>query len=301
MPAGTVVNPKFPAATSYNTPAGIGCLIMGAVQDVVSKMLLCSDRWKEDVYANTAGGGHSATLVGYDAHHVPFQTSTMDCVLGGMGALVDKDGEEAGSNMWTPKTKHANIESKELLFPIMYLTRCEAIDTGGPGKFRGGVASVAAMMPWKAEELTIINKDWGMEPRIGNGLAGGYPAPQTAQWIIKNSNIVERLKRGDFPNNFNEIGGEWEILPPLLMKPLNSGEVLLQYQSGGGGFGDPIEREPQLVLEDVKLGYVSLEAAKDVYGVVIDPEELIVRLNETLECRQKIIDDRLRLGMKGRK
>jgi N-methylhydantoinase B len=131
---------------------------------------------------------------------------------------------------------------------------------------------------------------------MGNGLAGGYPANNTTQWIAKNSNILDRLKRGDFPRDIEEIGGEWESLPAHYVRPFNDDEVFIAYESGGGGFGDPIERDPQLVLKDAELGYVSLEAAKEMYGVVIDTLEPKVDNEKTKVLRQKIIAKRLKVG-----
>ena len=299
LPEGTVVNPVFPAAVSSNTPLGVGYVIIGTVQDALSKMLLCTEQWREDAYANTGAGGHSTVWEGYwdgTKGGSFFETQCMDNLVGGMGGLPNMDGDDACGNMWTPKTKIANVESNELLFPVLYLTRQEAIDTGGPGKFRGGVANRHAILSWGAETFTLHGIDWGLEPRMGNGLAGGYPANNTTQWIVKNSNILDRLKNGDFPRDIEEIGGEWESLPAHYVRPFDEGEVFIAYESGGGGFGDPIERDSELVLKDVTLGYVSLESAEEVYGVVIDPEEPKVDDEKTKELRRKIIAERRRIG-----
>ena len=85
-------------------------------------------------------------------------------------------------------------------------------------------------------------------------------------------------------------------MPSLQIRKLGQRDVFFIYHIGGGGYGDPIARDPNLVLKDVKTGYVSLGAAKEVYGVAIDPETLEVDPKETEELRQKIVQERLEAG-----
>ena len=87
-------------------------------------------------------------------------------------------------------------------------------------------------------------------------------------------------------------------MPTHALRKLNDGEILVQYEGGGGGYGDRIERDPALVLKDVKLGYLSIEVARDMYGVVIDPDDLKVDEKKTKGLRQEIINERLRVGKK---
>lgn len=296
LPKGTIMNPVFPAPTSSNTPLGVGPLLIDVAQDAISKMLLCTEDFREDAYANAAKGHHCTLWYGYNSKGEFFETETFEHIIGGMGALAYRDGDDACANMWTPKSMVANVELNEQLFPILYLDRAEAVDTGGPGKFRGGVTNKHAQITWKAKEFWVRDHGYGQIPRSGTGLAGGYPAPNVMQWIVKNSNIPERLKKGDFPRNYDEIGGDWEVMPIFALRKLEPGDILIQYEGGGGGYGDPIERDPDLVLKDVKLGYVSLEAAKKSYGVVIYPEKLEVNINKTRELRAKIISRRKQPG-----
>jgi N-methylhydantoinase B len=73
-------------------------------------------------------------------------------------------------------------------------------------------------------------------------------------------------------------------------------DVFVVFTSGGGGYGDPLDREPKMVQNDVKLGDVSVEFAREAYGVVIDPETLEIDLEETNRRRQQIRAERLSLG-----
>ena len=69
-------------------------------------------------------------------------------------------------------------------------------------------------------------------------------------------------------------------------------------QCGGGGYGDPLERDPELVLKDVKNGDVTIPFAREAYGVVIDPKTITVNLKETEKQRKEMIEERLREGSK---
>jgi N-methylhydantoinase B len=299
IPEGTWVNPKRPAPTSYNTPPGGGFIVIAAVHDAVSKMLLSTEKLRHEAFASSSECGGSV-VSGINKDGTPFVQILMEDIAGGMGGLADKDGDDTCANMWTPKTQIVNIETDELVFPVLYLYRKEIRDGGGPGKFRGGCGIATGLIPWDtpAKEIVCQDVSFGRKPRCGSGLAGGYPAP-SAQWgVIRNSDILEKLKGGQFPRDIEEIKGETELVPSLQARKIGERDVLFVYNLGGGGYGDPIAREPGLVLEDVKTGYVSVGAAKDVYGVVIDPGTFEVDLKKTGELRQQMVQERLETGRK---
>jgi N-methylhydantoinase B len=300
IPEGTWINPRPPAATSCNTPQGGGYLVIGTVHDAVSKMLLSCEKLRYEAFAGTADAVQAGALTGVNKDGTIFATTLMESIAGGMGALANGDGENTSSNMWTPKSQIVNLETNELLFPWLYLFRKEIVDTGGAGRFRGGTTSCTCLIPWDAlsKQLTYLNLGFGVKPRIAAGLAGGYPAPNTQAVIIRNSDIIEKFRNGEFPREPKEIKGEAEILPPLEDTVLNEKDVIYYYQSGGGGYGDPITRDPNLVLEDIKAGYTSLDFARDVYGVIIDPDRLEIELGRTEQQRKKIIEKRLKVGKK---
>jgi N-methylhydantoinase B len=297
MPEGTIVNPTFPAPLSFNITGAVD-LCTGAGLIVMSEMLLASEELRADAFAGTGMGIQANVWYGLDKSGEFFVTFNMESIASGMGALTYQDGEEACTYHWTAKSSVANVESMEELFPLMYLFRKEVTDTGGPGKFRGGVANAIGIIPWDTDSVMVRPIGVGQEPRNTLGLAGGYPSNNSSNLIIKNSDILNGFKRGEFFQNVGEIGGQPELIPCFHEFSMSSGDVLIQYQTGGGGFGDPIERDPKLVIRDVKSGYVSLEAAKEIYGVLIDPETLTVNPARTDQQRQAIISGRLKAGRK---
>jgi N-methylhydantoinase B len=298
MPEGTVANPRFPAAVSMSCPSGLVNQIIAGSLIVMSSMALASKDLKEDVYAGIGAALESAVWYGMDKAGQFFVTYNMETIISGSGALPSKDGEEACLYEYTSKPSVANIEALEELFPVMYLFRKEAIDTGGPGKFRGGVGNAIAIIPWDTGSIWINSIGVGQEPRVTYGLAGGYPSNNGLQMVIRNSDILEMFKKGRFPLGIEEIRGHQEIIPSFHMYSISPADVHVQYQAGGGGFGDPIDRDPNLVARDVRLGYVSLEAAKEIYGVVIETEALEVNEEKTRQQRQIIIKNRLSMGRK---
>jgi N-methylhydantoinase B len=296
LPEGTIINPKFPRAVSTNVPLGVGSQVAIASLTVMSRMALCSEELKKDSYSGTGGGLHSAVIDGFDKNSEYFVTENMECEICGQGAQPHKDGEEACIYQWTPQSQVANVESTEELFPILYLWRKEAIDTGGAGKFRGGVTNTIGFIPWDADFIRIQDLGLGQEIRTTNGLHGGYPAPNTFHVVISDSDIFEQFKTGCLPTDIDEIHGNRELKPLFSVFRLFPKDVLIQYQSGGGGFGDPVDRDPLLVARDVKHGYVSIESAKEIYGVIIDTATLVVDMSATKKCRNGILESRLRSG-----
>jgi N-methylhydantoinase B len=111
--------------------------------------------------------------------------------------------------------------------------------------------------------------------------------------FLRGSNIQEWIARGEFPRDISELKGQVEYLCPKTEVYQREHDVYQCLWQGGGGYGDPLEREPDRVLQDVLDGYVSLKIAKDIYGVVIHPEDLTLDLAGTEKQREAIRRQRL--------
>jgi N-methylhydantoinase B len=97
------------------------------------------------------------------------------------------------------------------------------------------------------------------------------------------------------------LGGKWKTDFPnakVLVAALKAGDAFRLRSGGGGGYGEPRERPPELVLEDVRQGYVSIEAAKELYGVVIDVETMAIDWATTEELRAMAVARMERSGMR---
>lgn len=142
------------------------------------------------------------------------------------------------------------IDSFELLeqkYPMRVRSYRLLEDTGGPGRTRGGPSSELVFGPTRGSMQAFYFADFAVHPP--EGVRGGGPGA-----------LAEVLKVS--------ADGSEERLEPIGDVTLEPGEYIRGFESGGGGYGDPLERDPQLVLEDVVERWVSLEAAARDYGVL---------------------------------
>ena len=166
-----------------------------------------------------------------------------------------------------------NIEFFEATCPI-WSPHYEVLqDWEGAGEFRGGpgvYVEMAANDDMSPDALAILmtgNSDgFRFAPR---GTAGGQAAPMNEMWI-------------ESPN------GETRVLPTMANMPIHPGEVCKSRAGGGGGWGDPLDRDPGRVQTDVVDGLVSLDRARDVYGVVLEPGTHEVLLEQTEQRRDEL-------------
>lgn len=298
LPEGSLVNPRFPAATSTNTPAGAGYVSISASYEILSKMLLCaSEELKKEAMAS-ACASHCTPVIHGEGHTGEYFTlPLLDGICGGQGATCYSDGDNTWGNMWGPKVQICNVETNELHFPLLYLIRREVRDSGGPGKFRGGNGLCVATLPYNRSRRCGINTiGMGAEARIGNGLAGGFPPANIQIKMFRNSKFYDDFfSKGRLLRDLDELG-EGELNPAMgAVREQRKEDVFLFFTCGGGGYGDPLDRDPEMVSTDVRLGDVSIELAKQVYGVAIDPETFKVQLEETNKLRKEAKAERLRL------
>jgi len=298
LPEGSIVNPRKPAAVSYNVPAGGNMLVMTAAHNALAKMLLSSEKYRTEACGNIGASHVAFVLAGINRDGSYFTTLIMDALGGGIGGSPDRDGPSTAQNHWCIKTMLVNVETNEMLYPFLYLWRKEVPDSGGAGKFRGGLGLMDAIIPWETPQMVDVNLGCGAEPRNCLGLSGGYPAANTPAGVIRGAKLKEQFfAKGRLPRSLEEIEGKHERISPKSVTLVGEDDLLYGYMAtGGGGFGDPLERNPELVLKDVIDGYVSLEMAEEIYGVVIDRKAMTVDAERTAEQRQRLIQRRLERG-----
>jgi N-methylhydantoinase B len=169
---------------------------------------------------------------------------------GGWGALGDADGQNATFCINDGDTHNTPVEAGEGRAPIFIVYRKLRQDSGGPGKFRGGlgvaqeVRLLASGNVLSAMERTLC-APWGLH--------GGRAAQANRFSVVRREGAIESFATGKTPGH---VG-------------LRAGDGFLVEVGGGGGFWNPFERDPERVLADVRAGYVSVEAARRDYGVVV--------------------------------
>ncbi len=170
-----------------------------------------------------------------------------EIVGGGAGARASRDGA-SGTTVNQTNAKIAAVEIIESEFPTRLL-RFELIrDSGGAGEFRGGLGIRREYLNLAEARFSIRSAKHVIAP---NGFAGGADGRTGDIWINPDGDKAKRL-----PTRYADY-------------PLQTGDVFRLDTPGGGGYGDPLRRDPQRVLADVREGDVSVEAAAAIYGVVV--------------------------------
>jgi N-methylhydantoinase B len=245
-----------------------------ALMQIVGRMLSCDPDLKLDVIAS--GPGRPVIVIeGTDDEGNSFGTALMDATATGTGARSYKDGVDTSGPTWSPLTRPPNIEAAEHWYPIVYLYRRELRDGGGAGQWRGGTGMEFAFTPYRARTMKVITNTGGMDASThgGMGLHGGYPSPTAHYQLITGTNLSEMFASGCIPADVDQLEGQRAYLRGKSNGTvLLPGDVMESRFSGGGGYGDPIKREPSRVAADVDTGYVSEAVAEAIYGVIVGPD-----------------------------
>ena len=186
----------------------------------------------------------------------------------GWGAAKGMDGENALMHISETRVKNIPIEVFENKSPIRFNQLTLRQDSGGVGEYRGGVGVRRDyQFTGPAKGITLIKKTrtdtWGVE--------GGSPGEKNAVAVESTGEYENWRDRFNFLVDNNDIHqpDENQQYTGMMYGDFEPGEVLSNRSGGGGGYGDPFDRDPELVREDVLDGYVSQESAKEDYGVLI--------------------------------
>ncbi|WP_423212525.1 hydantoinase B/oxoprolinase family protein [Paracoccus yeei] len=289
-PEAILCNASWPAPVSSGT-ISTAWIVQNVVVAALSRMVSCAPEYRNEGQAVTKGHMMVMTLAGKDRDGAPFGTFLLDSTAGGGGAFPDHDGLDGSGDHCVPRPAIANVEANEANGPFLYLFRSFVRDTGGPGRQRGGAGTALAVVPYGTEGLQAMMLGHGVEVPNAAGQFGGLPG-------ACGRNVLRR-DAGD-PATIAGLAGGMDALlevgvEALGPKPgriwLTAGDVIGYAFQGGGGYGDPVQRDPQAVRADVLNGHVSLEAARSLYGVVFDGDAIDARATE--KARLAIRTDRL--------
>ena len=287
-PEGTVVNCIRPAPISIATVGTIQ-IVNNLSTILISKMLATSDRYRDRATAVWHGSHAHLETHGLDETGEFYVAPLTDTFCGAAGARALADGVDLGGEIPNVVSRWANVESQELNTPLVYLYRRAVPDSGGPGKFRGGVCHEYAFAPNQGGGhtmgLTLFGK--GTRAPMSLGISGGYPGCNVGYSTFKQANIDE------LPGTLSEMRGSEREDRFWGSVELEPGDAQYVRFMGGGGYGDPIDRDPGAVLEDTLLGLVSAGAAEEVYGVRLSDGADAVDEAATAARRLEIRGERL--------
>jgi N-methylhydantoinase B len=202
-----------------------------------------------------------------------------DWMVGGWGGRNGKDGSNATAPIFGVGLAVQPLEGQERLCPVLTTGHAIRTDSGGPGRWRGGCGVEKGATLTEAEG-TVMSYLCDRARSIAWGLNGGLPSMPHGVWLNK-----------------DEPGERWlgAVFSNVAIVP---GDTFTRPSAGGGGLGDPLERDPEDVVEDVVDGYVSVERALKDYGVVVQPidvelDEYALDADATVAARARIREARL--------
>lgn len=242
------------------------------LQNIFARLMACDPELKRDLVVS--GPDVPLTVIaGTTDQGMPFGTALTEASGFGGVARSHADGVETAGCSYVPLIRTPNVEESEQFYPMLILYRKEAEDTGGAGRWRGGVGMEVAVTPYRAGGIEIITNagGQGISTNQAVGAFGGYPSPTAQYQVLKNTDLAHRWAGRSVPRTVDDLTAEQRLR--LRGKsngtPLENDDVLVLVVCGGGGYGDPIDREPSRVADDIARGYVSVGTARDVYGVVL--------------------------------
>ena len=240
IPEGTVLNPQFPAAVGMRslTCVRLQGVVMGAFQKALPDRLP----------AGPSGGGAMMNVKTVDDVSGRLIMASIDPITGGAGGSSAGDGTD-GSGANNSFLKNTPVEINEIEVPVRILRYGLVPDSGGPGRFRGGLATCLEFKVFTPNTVvTARNRD---RTRFAAwGAAGGQPGMTSEFWRNQHQ-----------PNAINL--GNTDVVT------LDPGDVIRVTSAGAAGWGDPLLRDPEAVAFDAAQGKVSVDLAATQYGVVL--------------------------------
>jgi N-methylhydantoinase B len=259
-PKGSILNPEIPAAVAARALTGYRVVdtVMGALAQIVP----------ERVVAAGEGGNTVIAFGGTDAEtREPF--ILVDMINGAWGGRFNADGIEGITN---PSQNMSNmpVETLEDRFPILVEQYSFRPDSCGAGKYRGGLGLIRQYRLLARAATMQIRAD--RHSHLPYGLSGGEPA----------SPSMNLLNPDTKP----------EPLPSKTTREIAADTVLRHEQAGGGGYGDPLQRDPASVLEDLADEKIGCDFARERFGVVLDKTGRAIDCVETTMLRLQLQSQR---------
>jgi N-methylhydantoinase B len=266
-PEGTIVNCKRPAPVSVATVGAIQS-VNNAACSTIGKMLAASEKYADEATAVWHANHFAIFMFGNNQRNRLAIGILTETFAGAGGARNFADGVDVGGEIPNPISRMANVETIEGTFPVRYLFRRRLIDSGGAGKYRGGAGGEMAIVAHDAPDGGIHYVLSGKGPKFpqSEGLAGGSAGAANDYVWVHGPGEAHNTER--FASKLEDVPGEKEPISWGVF-PLTGNDTLYVRWNGGGGIGDPLERESGKVLVDLTQGVISARAAEDVYGVVL--------------------------------
>jgi acetone carboxylase alpha subunit len=315
-PAGSWANP-YPV--NYYASSGVAwapaVMWMSSLYEAFGRLYFMRG-YIEEVAAG-AGTTMTAEFSGINQYGMYVAGLTLEQASNGAPARGMADGENSAWCIYTPNADFGNAEVSELYYPIMYIGRNVEPDSGGYGKFRGGLGHTAVWMIKNTPGVEYSCGCAGMRSKVvaNHGMFGAYPAWPDRPSYASGTNVKELIDAGkplvhergdpDEPDLTKYITAtlmESNVIAPFVTpQQLHEYDIIMHPVSGAQAIGDPIERDPEAVRTELESGWTREWVASHVYGVVARQDakthEWTVDTAATEAKRQGIRDSRKKRGV----
>jgi N-methylhydantoinase B len=271
---GTVLSPEYPATSSCQSVV-LGMEITECVQLALSQVTPETTPALWGRHVNPLYAGKRRDIIDPRTGSVQEYTAHTFHATPSSGAANGYDGVDgSGSSPLGGALIRAAIEVEEWYIPYRWQHYEFLPDSAGAGQWRGGLGThveslnVYDRKVWQPLDCLTMTGNADGEKFESVGMMGGQGGTRTKLEIVRNG---EHLPYRTFD-----------------LKYLEPGDVLVSYSGGGGGYGDPLDRDAERVQADARNEYISIKTARDSYGVVIDPDTYEVDMKATGELRKKM-------------
>ena len=300
-----ILNPDKRAATSCCVY--IGMQTRCATHNSFAKMTFCNESlWKQ--VAASPGSQHTAQIC---AGHSQWNLAVSDVLSfslnsQGQGGRAASDGMDAYGFAWCAFGRAPDSEQVESELPVTVTISQHWKDSSGPGMHRGGSGAVQQWMIHKVPHLVSLCMGNGSKVPLGQPLFGGYASSPIPGISVRKADLLKRMGEADSSVSLDHreifekgtIHGDWNFeLIARTPKLYDEGDLLFGFSGGGPGYGDPLERDPQLVMEDLKKNIISEWTARYIYKIAFDVERSKLDLEGTRSLREAERKDRLARGV----
>jgi acetophenone carboxylase len=304
FPENSIVNPGRSAATSC-------CVFIGmqarcATHSAFAKMTYSSaSLWKQ--IAAPPGSQHTSQIcAGHSQWNLAF-ADVLSYALNtqGQGGRSGMDGMDAYGFAWCAFGRAPDSEQVESELPITVTLAQHWKDSSGAGRHRGGSGATQHWMIHKVPGLVSMCMGNGSKVPLGQPLFGGYASAPIPGITIRKTDLLQQMREGDERLSMDHreimeqgtIHGDWNYeLVARTPKVYEEGDLLFGFSGGGPGYGDPLERDPETVLEDLKKLIVSDWTARKIYCLAYDPERRKLDVEKTKQLRDEERRARLARG-----
>lgn len=308
IPSGSIYACSLQSGTSRYI-GGAGGVLASCIYDAVAHMNYIGGKLDEVMAGGT--GTYAMPFGGVDYSGRPFSGLLQEAAAKGSGGGALKDGANSNFVFWNPEGDMGDAEIYERTLPIKYLGRSHFPDSGGVGKYRGGCSAAISVMCHNSLRCTFNCSGLDHYVPTSQGLMGGYPSRPVVTSLALDTNLKEIFEnRKAYPVGVEpeeeRTGidrliekGELKIAvdPAYPNTELKNYDLIVCGHDSAAGFGDPLERDPQLVINDLINMYCSWRTAREVYGVIVErkgplAQDLFCNEEETRKLRNKMRDDR---------